>query len=198
MFANGGSSSLSLGMLVASVGATAQAASIAEIAAMMPIAGAQYHWSWMLAPPRYKRFITWMQAWMTWFAWISLLLAASTIMATELESVIVLNNPGWDVQRWQTTLLIWSYLVLCVLLNVFAFGIVPMLETFCGIMHIVLFFVFLLVLLVCSRGRYNSHDFVWTRSSAESDFASGWDNAFVQWNLGLLTSAWCFVGELVS
>ena len=40
---------------------------------IQPIAGAQYHWTWQLAPPRHRRFITWIQGWITWFSWVSLL-----------------------------------------------------------------------------------------------------------------------------
>ena len=34
---------------------------MAEMASVQPIAGAQYHWTHYLAPPQYRRFITWMQ-----------------------------------------------------------------------------------------------------------------------------------------
>ena len=39
----------------------AQAMSMAELGSILPIAGAQYHWTDMLAPENSRRFITWMQ-----------------------------------------------------------------------------------------------------------------------------------------
>ncbi|WEW54733.1 hypothetical protein PRK78_000158 [Emydomyces testavorans] len=61
VFTNGGPQALAWGIFVVVAGALAQSASLAEMAAMQPIAGAQYHWTHHLAPPRQKRFITWMQ-----------------------------------------------------------------------------------------------------------------------------------------
>jgi hypothetical protein len=58
---NGGPQALIWGVLIVIVGAMAQSASLAEMASMQPIAGAQYHWTHYLAPPSQKRFITWMQ-----------------------------------------------------------------------------------------------------------------------------------------
>lgn len=61
VLANGGPQSLVWGILIVVPGALAQAGSLAEMAAMQPIAGAQYHWIDHLAPPKYRRLITWMQ-----------------------------------------------------------------------------------------------------------------------------------------
>jgi hypothetical protein len=58
---NGGPQALIWGVLIVIAGAMAQSASLAEMASMQPIAGAQYHWTHYLAPPNQKRFITWMQ-----------------------------------------------------------------------------------------------------------------------------------------
>jgi choline transport protein len=58
---NGGPQTFAWSILIVYAGALAQAASLAEMASIQPIAGAQYHWTHHLAPERFKRFITWMQ-----------------------------------------------------------------------------------------------------------------------------------------
>ena len=58
---NGGPVALVYGMILAISGTLALAASLAEMASMCPIAGAQYHWTAMFSPPRFAPFITWMQ-----------------------------------------------------------------------------------------------------------------------------------------
>lgn len=58
---NGGPKALAWGIVVVVFGAMAQSASLAEMASMQPIAGAQYHWTHYLAPAKQKKFITWMQ-----------------------------------------------------------------------------------------------------------------------------------------
>jgi choline transport protein len=60
-FGNGGPQSLVWGCLLVIVGSLAQAMSMAELGSILPIAGAQYHWTDMLAPEGSRRFITWMQ-----------------------------------------------------------------------------------------------------------------------------------------
>lgn len=60
-FYNGGPQTLTWGILAVIGGALVQALSLAELAAIQPIAGAQYHWTDLLAPERHRRLITWMQ-----------------------------------------------------------------------------------------------------------------------------------------
>jgi hypothetical protein len=85
---NGGPSAFAWGSLIVISGALAQSASIAEMASAQSIAGAQYvriivgllllslhhsdldalqHWTHAFAPANSRRFITWMQGWITWF-----------------------------------------------------------------------------------------------------------------------------------
>lgn len=58
---NGGPSSLVWGLLLSMTGTMACALSLAEMASICPIAGAQYHWTAIFAPPKVRPFITWMQ-----------------------------------------------------------------------------------------------------------------------------------------
>src|SRR5271156_5769075 len=64
VFWNGGPQALASGILIVVAGALAQSASLAEMASIQPIAGAQYHWTHFLAPPQHRRFLTWMQGWL--------------------------------------------------------------------------------------------------------------------------------------
>jgi amino acid transporter len=61
VLSNGGPEALAWGIVIVVFGAMAQSASLAEMASMQPIAGAQYHWTHYLAPTSQKKFITWMQ-----------------------------------------------------------------------------------------------------------------------------------------
>jgi choline transport protein len=61
VFWNGGPRSLVWGCLAVIIGSLAQAYSMAELGSILPIAGAQYHWTHILAPEKSRRFITWMQ-----------------------------------------------------------------------------------------------------------------------------------------
>jgi len=58
---NGGPVALIWGMLLSLSGTMALALSLAEMASICPIAGAQYHWTALFAPPKIRLFLTWMQ-----------------------------------------------------------------------------------------------------------------------------------------
>lgn len=190
-FYNGGPSSLAWGILLVVIGALAQSLSMAELAAIQPIAGAQYHWTSMLAPADYKRFITWMQGWITWFAWISALGGSTSSEANILLGLVTTNYPDTYVYKpWHLTMVIIAQLVVVGLINMYAFRTVPYMELFAGVLHVILFFIFLIVLLVTSPRPFSTASFVFT----ETQINSGWSNQYVSWNLGLLVPAWGFIG----
>lgn len=71
----------------------------------------------------------------------------------------------------------------------YAWRLIPWIETLAGILHIMLFAIFMVVLVTLAP-----------KNTAYSVFLkpasySGWDNKFVSFNLGLMTPSWGFVGQ---
>ncbi|PNS18834.1 Choline transport protein [Sphaceloma murrayae] len=186
-FFNGGPRSLIWGQILVIIGATAQALTLAELASILPIAGAQYHWTDMLAPEKHRRFITWMQGWVTWFAWVSTLGGSASSMGFVMQGMIAESFPDYGQEGWHLTLIMIGLLVTTGLINAYAFRIVPWMETATGVFHVILFIVFLGVF--AALGQRNSADFVFTSDST----SSGW-NSFVGFNIGMLMPAWGFIG----
>lgn len=60
-FWNEGPRAQAWGSVCVVIGSIAQALSLAELGSIMPIAGAQYHWTYLLAPRKQRRLITWIQ-----------------------------------------------------------------------------------------------------------------------------------------
>lgn len=110
-FYNGGPQTLAWGIILVVLGALTQALSMAELAAIQPIAGAQYHWTHFLAPENHKRFITWMQGWVTWFAWVSALAGSTSSEGNILLGLVTTNYPSYTYQPWHLTLVIICQLV---------------------------------------------------------------------------------------
>lgn len=187
---NGGPQTFAWSIVIVYFGALAQAASIAEMASTLPIAGAQYHWTYHLAPSRIKLFVTFMQGWMTWLGWISLLAGIANITAIILQQLAILNHPGYVPETWHVTMIIIGLIVVQGLINSnsWSFALVPWLELVAGILHVCLFVLFLVVLVV--MGPRNNGRFIFTEFSV----SSGWTNDYVAWNLGMLTCAWSFTG----
>ncbi|KAK5051421.1 hypothetical protein LTR84_003073 [Exophiala bonariae] len=162
---------------------------MAELGSILPIAGAQYHWTHILAPDNSRKFITWMQGWVTWFAWVSALAGSTSGEAAILQGLIAANFPGYTPERWHLTLIMWALLVSVGLINTYTFWIIPWLELTAGILHVILFIIFVVVLVTLSP-RHDA-DFVFFRES----ILSGWErSSFVAFNLGMLVPAWGFIG----
>ena len=55
-----------------------------------------------------------------------------------------MNHPGYSPTQWQGTLLYWALMGLAILVNVFSSTILPKLEFFILVLHILGFFAFLI------------------------------------------------------
>lgn len=129
-----------------------------------------------------------MQAWITWFGYVSLLAGIANVTIILLESLVALNNPSYVAQGWHTSLLVIAMCALQGAMNMYAFKLIPWIEMVAGILHICLFVVFVVVLAV--MGPRNSASFVFL----DRNISSGWSDTFVAWNLGMLTCVWSFTG----
>jgi choline transport protein len=126
----------------------------------------------------------------TWFAWVSLLAGVSNTSAAMIQELIGLNYPNYVPQRWHLTFLIIIMLIVESLMNMYTFWVIPWIELLAGILHGTLFIIFVVVL-VALAPRHSTKFVFFGRTSA-----SGWNNSFVSWNLGLLTPTWCYVGAM--
>ncbi|GIC92864.1 putative amino acid permease [Aspergillus udagawae] len=169
-------------------GTMALALSLGEMASICPLAGAQYHWTALLAPPRIRAFSTWMQGWITVFGWQAAVTSICFLVATQIQGLIILNHPEYEPQRWHGTLLMWAVMLFSLTINVFAARILPLLQLLGGLMHVV-FFIVLIVPLVLLSPR-STPDFVFTELLNQG----GWSSDGVSWCLGMLTVTYCFIG----
>ena len=130
-----------------------------------------------------------MQGWITCFAWISTLAGVANTTAFMLQSLVAANHPDYEPQAWHVTLLIFALLIVGGLMNMYIWFLIPWLETLAGLLHIVLFVIFVVVLVTLAPR--HSAEFVFTKSVS----SSGWSNQFISFNMGLMTPTWGFVGK---
>lgn len=185
---NGGPRTYLISFIVVFCGAISQAASIGEMASIQPVAGAQYHWTYHLAPANVKRFATWLQGWSTWFGYVSIVAGMANVTMIQLQSMVELNNPSYVAGGWKTSVLVIAMGILLGGLNVWGFQLIPWIEMIAGVLHVCLFVVFAVVLGVL--GTRNEASF-WL----STNISSGWDNhTFIASNVGMLTCVWSFTG----
>ncbi|KAK5730374.1 hypothetical protein LTR15_000311 [Elasticomyces elasticus] len=170
-FLNGGPTTLVWGTLLAGAGSLAIAASLGELASITPVVGAQYRWTGLYAPRAMSpAFWSLLQGWLTVFSWICLCASVPFISALCLQGLIILNDETYVPQRWQATLLMWAFLALPVLGNVYGRKLLKAVEIMGGVLHIVFFVVTITTLAVMARR--STAKFVFT----ESFFGqSGWE-----------------------
>ncbi|KAK6832880.1 hypothetical protein PG995_012657 [Apiospora arundinis] len=185
---NGGPRALFFGAFLALAGAWAQASSVAEMASLQPVAGAQYHWTYHLAPKRIRRFMCYLQGWATWFGYVALLASIANSVIIQLEGLIQFTHPDYVPGGWHTSIMVIALCVLEGAINMFAFRLVPWVEMTGGVLHVAMFIVFVIMFPVMGT-RHNS-DILFLDSTT-----SGWkDTPGVSWNLGMITLTWALTG----
>ncbi|KAL4747438.1 hypothetical protein BDW72DRAFT_15313 [Aspergillus terricola var. indicus] len=176
---NGGPAAIVYGIIISTLGNLVIACSLAELASVHPTAGAQYHWSYFLAP-RFRRFISFFQGWVTVFSWSALVCISPYFIGSQIQGMVALAHPEYEVVRWRSTLLMWAVALIPIVINIFARRVLGAIEVAAGIMHVVFLPVTIAVFVILAPR--NSNEFVW------NTFVSlgGWKNAGVAYSTGLL------------
>nr|AUW31329.1 putative choline transport protein [Cladonia uncialis subsp. uncialis] len=187
-FLNGGPVSLIYGFLLSWTGTLALCLSLAEMASIAPISSAQYHFVAMLTPPGASKLLSWLSGWITVFAWQSNIASVGYLAATQIQALVMLNYESYVYERWHGSMLFCAVVMVSICVNVFGIKILPQLETIAGILHVCLFFVFLVPFIYLSP-----HP---TAAAVFTDFEnhSGWNNNVVSWCIGLLTVTYPLIG----
>ncbi|KAL8941810.1 MAG: hypothetical protein Q9211_001662 [Gyalolechia sp. 1 TL-2023] len=112
-----------------------------------PIAGGQYFWTSILAPKRYRKFLSYITGWLTSLAWIATLATGSIFVGTIIQGLIILNYPNYDAQKYQGTFLCWAVIAVAVFVNTVVSSLLPVIEGLILVFH-VLGFVAIMITLV--------------------------------------------------
>ncbi|KAL4962470.1 putative GABA permease [Aspergillus stella-maris] len=178
--ANGGPAAIVYGMIISTLGNLTIALSLAELASLHPTAGAQYHWSYFLAP-RGRRFISFFQGWVTVFSWSALVCIAPFFIGNQIQGMVKLANPTYEMERWRGTLLMWAVALIPIIINIFARKVLAGIEVAAGIMHVVFLPVTIAVFVILAPR--NPDAFVWETFVSG---LTGWENPGAVFSIGLL------------
>ncbi|KAG9229523.1 amino acid/polyamine transporter I [Amylocarpus encephaloides] len=178
---NGGPASLVYGSIIAGIGSTSIAISLAEMASLDPVVGAQYRWSAAFAPSN-AAFWGLFQGWITVWAWITATAASPAYLSNIVTGLAIFNYPEYEPQRWHGTLIMWGFVIIPVVWNFWFRRMLNTLEMIGGICHVIFFIVSVTTLAVLAERSSASFVFntIW-------DEFSGWDNKGVAFSLGMVT-----------
>jgi len=188
-FDNGGPAGAVYGFIISWFSTMSVYTVISELASLAPIAGGQYYWVYMLAPPKYKTVSSYIIGWLTSLAWIATVATETLFAGTIIQGIMILDYPGYDSKLWQGTLLTWAVILVCILVNVLIPHWLPKFEVFILVFHISGFVAILVTLLVMTP-ELGSNASVWLTTLNEGN----WPTQGLSYCVGFLGNVATFVG----
>ncbi|KAK0943656.1 hypothetical protein LTR29_004829 [Friedmanniomyces endolithicus] len=188
-FSNGGPAGAIYGFIIAWLSTMSVYTVISELASLAPIAGGQYYWVYMLAPPKYKTVCSYAIGWLTCLAWIATVATETLFAGTMIQGAMIIDNPDYAGPKWQGTLLTWVVILGCIFINVLIPQWLPRFEVFILVFHIAGFFAILVTLLVMTPS-LGTNASVWLTVLNEG----GWPTQGISFCVGFLGNVATFVG----
>lgn len=91
-------------------------------------AGGQYHWVPEFAPRSAHKFLSFMAGWLCVLDWQSGVTATSYLVASQIQSLLILNDSSYVFERWHGTLLVIAVSTVAVVFNTFFAKELPLIE----------------------------------------------------------------------
>lgn len=101
----GGPQSVILGLLVATVIQWIVTLGLSEVASAFPSAGGQYHFTFILAPTKHKRFAAFVVGWMTLMGWWVITCSGVSLCAVSVAGMINFWHDEFEAASWQIYLI---------------------------------------------------------------------------------------------
>ncbi|PIG85563.1 hypothetical protein AARAC_007327 [Aspergillus arachidicola] len=184
----GGPATLVYSILVTTTAYLSIAASMAELAAVYPTAGGQYHFTSILAPEKFRRGLSYTCALLAVFSWLAIGVSVTSIAAQQLLAVISAGMLNFAPQPWHVFLVYQGFSLLAILYNALALKRSPWTHNLAFVLTILLFFSCFLVLLLRGNPK-EPHDFVWNTFLNQT----GWPDG-ICFLIGLSTSCYMYNG----
>ena len=189
-FNNGGPVGSIYGFIIAWASTLSVYTVISELASLAPIAAGQYYWVYMLAPPKWKVFCSYIIGWLTSLAWVATVATETIFAGTILQGLVILDYPDtYDAQRYQGTLMAWGVVAVAIFINVVIPGLLPKLEISVIVLHISAFIAVVAALWTLTP-EFKTAKFVFTTSLNEG----GWSTQGLSYCIGFLGNVATFVG----
>lgn len=190
-FNNGGPVGSVYGFVIAWASTLSVYTVISELASLAPIAGGQYYWVYLLAPPKWKVFCSYIVGWLTSLAWIATIATETIFAGTILQGLIILDWSDVYVPKlYHGTLLAWGVVATAIFINVFLPSLLPKLEISVIVLHLSAFVAIIAVLWAMTPD-IKTAEFVFTTSLNEG----GWPTQGLSYCVGFLGNVATFVGE---
>ncbi|PLB51020.1 amino acid transporter [Aspergillus steynii IBT 23096] len=116
---SGGALSLLYGIIAVTVAMLATGLTLAELASVYPTAGGQYHFTSILASPRWSRGLSYFSGLAAVFSWLTLAASIALAATQALMAIVIRWQPEYQAQSWHYFLVYQAFNALIVLYNIF-------------------------------------------------------------------------------
>ena len=132
------------------------------------------------------------KGWITVSGWVAAVAGGSFFVATLIQALITTDHTAYSPTGWQATLLLWAVVLISLLLNTVFNRVLPVLEIFILLFHVLVFFAIIIPLVYLSP--HNSSKYVFTTFNNAGGFSTVALASFV----GMTGNALAFVGKFCS
>lgn len=166
----------------------AVAYSFAEICSAFPVAGGQYSWTAILAPPKWSRITSYICGWFIVIGFLSAGAANGFSGANFVLGMAQLANPSYTIERWHTCLTCYFVLLLAAAVNVWGRSILDRLGKIMIVFNLLSFVVVIVTILAMDDHKQNA-DFVFVDFQNTTGFGTAYASL-----LGILQAAFGMTG----
>ncbi|KAK7191822.1 hypothetical protein PSPO01_02271 [Paraphaeosphaeria sporulosa] len=117
----GGPNSVIFGLIVAFVVQYTITLGLSELASAYPSSGGQYHYCFILAPPKTRRFAAYITGWMSVLAWCLVTYSGVSLAAVSTLGIVAFFHPGFVAQAYH----IWLVYVAIAFITVLPLYMIP-------------------------------------------------------------------------
>jgi amino acid transporter len=119
------------GWILVSLISLSIAASLAEICAVYPTAGGVYYWSAMLSTREWAPITSWITGWLTLVGNWTVTLSINFSGGQLILSAITLWDEDFVPNQWQTVLMFWAVMLICMGVNIFGAKYLDLINKVC-------------------------------------------------------------------
>lgn len=177
------------GWILVSLISLSIAASLAEICAVYPTAGGVYYWSAMLSTREWAPITSWITGWLTLVGNWTVTLSINFSGGQLILSAITLWKEDFVPNQWQTVLMFWAVMLVCMSVNIFGAKYLDLINKICIYWTASSVVIILIVLLSMADTKRNAKFVFGHYDASSSGWPSGW--AFF---VGLLQAAYTLTG----
>ncbi|KAK5702464.1 hypothetical protein LTR17_022297 [Elasticomyces elasticus] len=144
--------------------------SMAEMASMAPIAGAQYHWVSEFAPESCQRILSYISGWTSTIAWQAGNAQGMFLVGSLIQTMILLNDDSYGFPSYQGTLLAFMAVAIAYIGVVYGNKVLPYWQNAVFIVHVLAYLGYIIPVWVAAPRA--THKQVWT----EFENGGGWSS----------------------